>query len=43
MLSRAFSCSIGLFLLVAGTAAARPVELLNVSYDPTREFYKEYN
>lgn len=33
-------CSSGL----VGTAnAAKPVELLNVSYDPTREFYVEYN
>lgn len=24
-------------------AAAQPVELLNVSYDPTREFYEEFN
>lgn len=27
----------------AGGAAARDVTLLNVSYDPTREFYVEYN
>lgn len=26
-----------------GTAAKPPVELLNVSYDPTRELYEEYN
>lgn len=26
-----------------GTANASSVELLNVSYDPTREFYEEYN
>ena len=24
-------------------AAPKPIELLNVSYDPTREFYQEYN
>jgi sulfate/thiosulfate transport system substrate-binding protein len=30
-------------LLVASVASARTIELLNVSYDPTREFYKEYN
>jgi sulfate/thiosulfate transport system substrate-binding protein len=36
-----------LFLAVAlpalGTAEAKDVTLLNVSYDPTREFYKQYN
>ena len=30
-------------LLVAGTAAAESVQLLNVSYDPTRELYREFN
>lgn len=29
--------------LGAGTASAKDVELLNVSYDPTRELYAEYN
>ena len=29
--------------LAAGTAAAKDAELLNVSYDPTREFYAEVN
>ncbi|UNK48438.1 sulfate ABC transporter substrate-binding protein [Lysobacter sp. S4-A87] len=29
--------------LAGGTAAAKDVELLNVSYDPTREFYAEVN
>ncbi|KRD76907.1 sulfate ABC transporter substrate-binding protein [Lysobacter sp. Root983] len=29
--------------LVAGSAVAKDVELLNVSYDPTREFYAEVN
>ena len=29
--------------LLAGGAAAQDVELLNVSYDPTRELYAEYN
>lgn len=28
---------------LAGAAQAADVSLLNVSYDPTREFYKEYN
>lgn len=30
-------------LALAGAAVAKPVELLNVSYDPTRELYVEYN
>ena len=30
-------------LALAGAAFAKPVELLNVSYDPTRELYVEYN
>jgi sulfate transport system substrate-binding protein len=30
-------------LLVAGTALAKGPELLNVSYDPTRELYADYN
>lgn len=30
-------------LTVAAAAAAKDVELLNVSYDPTREFYKDFN
>jgi sulfate transport system substrate-binding protein len=35
---------LGLALLAASTAAsAKDVELLNVSYDPTREFYAEVN
>jgi len=29
--------------LAAGTAAAKDVTLLNVSYDPTREFYVDFN
>lgn len=29
--------------LVAGSAVAKDIELLNVSYDPTRELYVEYN
>lgn len=32
-----------LSLVLAGTLAAKDTELLNVSYDPTREFYKEVN
>ena len=30
-------------LTVAAAAGAKDVELLNVSYDPTREFYREFN
>ncbi|NDC74564.1 sulfate ABC transporter substrate-binding protein [bacterium] len=30
-------------LALAGSAAAKSVELLNVSYDPTRELYVEFN
>jgi sulfate transport system substrate-binding protein len=30
-------------LTVAAAAGARDVKLLNVSYDPTREFYREFN
>lgn len=29
--------------LLGGSAFARDVQLLNVSYDPTREFYRDYN
>ena len=29
--------------LAAGTLIAKDIELLNVSYDPTREFYVDYN
>lgn len=31
------------FLLVANTATAKKITLLNASYDPTRELYEEYN
>ena len=37
------SLSLVLALSVAGTALAKNIELLNVSYDPTRELYVEYN
>lgn len=30
-------------LLAAGTATAKDIKLLNVSYDPTRELYQEFN
>src|SRR5690554_2766048 len=29
--------------LIAGSALAADINLLNVSYDPTRELYREYN
>ncbi len=32
-----------LALLSAGLASAKSIELLNVSYDPTREFYVDFN
>ncbi len=32
-----------LLTVAAGGAFARDVQLLNVSYDPTREFYRDYN
>ncbi len=39
----ALTASVLLATSVAGTAQAKDVSLLNVSYDPTREFYREYN
>ena len=39
----AFSASVLLAASVAGPAQAEDISLLNVSYDPTREFYQEYN
>lgn len=33
----------GLATLFTGSALAADITLLNVSYDPTREFYREYN
>ena len=35
--------ALGLVVALATTAAAAPAQLLNVSYDPTRELYKEIN
>jgi sulfate transport system substrate-binding protein len=32
-----------LLMLLSGGALAKDVQILNVSYDPTREFYQEYN
>jgi len=38
-----FLASVVLAVVMAGCAAKRPVTLLNVSYDPTREFYRDFN
>jgi len=35
--------AVALGLLIGNAKAAEPIELLNVSYDPTREFYEEFN
>ncbi len=44
---RGVAAGLGLSVLAAATGAsaqaARPIELLNVSYDPTRELYEQYN
>ena len=40
-LKTAFLVLLGLAL--AASAAAKSIELLNVSYDPTRELYVDYN
>lgn len=32
-----------LLMLLSGSVMAKDIQLLNVSYDPTREFYQEYN
>ena len=34
---------LGAAVLLAGTASAKEIKLLNVSYDPTRELYEDYN
>jgi sulfate/thiosulfate transport system substrate-binding protein len=34
---------VGVLLLLSGLQGQEPVRLLNVSYDPTRELYDEYN
>jgi sulfate transport system substrate-binding protein len=39
----AFTVVVASLALSAGTAAAQPAKLLNVSYDPTRELYEELN
>ncbi|XPE46066.1 hypothetical protein ACNKHO_25075 [Shigella flexneri] len=32
-----------IFLLASTSVLAKDIQLLNVSYDPTREFYDQYN
>jgi sulfate/thiosulfate-binding protein len=39
----AFTAVVGVASLVPAVAQAKEVTLLNVSYDPTRELYQEYN
>jgi sulfate/thiosulfate-binding protein len=42
--ARALQAALALIaLLAAGPAPAKTIELLNVSYDPTRELYADYN
>ncbi len=43
MRSRLFLALFGAALLAAGSARAESLELLNVSYDPTRELYRAIN
>ena len=40
---RSAICAVGGMLAFAGPAAAKQLTLLNVSYDPTRELYREIN
>jgi sulfate/thiosulfate transport system substrate-binding protein len=40
---RSIIAALGLFTFVAPLAYAKDVTLLNVSYDPTRELYEQYN
>ncbi|HEU4373268.1 MAG TPA: sulfate transporter subunit, partial [Telluria sp.] len=43
MLHKKISQSLIALVLVAQAAAAADVTLLNVSYDPTRELYQDFN
>ncbi len=46
MKSKNWLSSLIIFTIIfslAGFASAKPITLLNVSYDPTRELYEEYN
>jgi sulfate/thiosulfate transport system substrate-binding protein len=36
-------CGLGVLAISLGWAAGKEITLLNVSYDPTREFYQDYN
>ena len=38
-----FSVAVAVLAFVTPSIQAADITLLNVSYDPTREFYKEYN
>ena len=39
----AFGSTLGAVAIATATGAVADTEILNVSYDPTREFYREYN
>jgi sulfate transport system substrate-binding protein len=43
LISRRLALALGLSVGLAGAVAANAAELLNVSYDPTRELYQEFN
>jgi len=43
MNTRQISSSLAILALLAGAAAAEKIQLLNVSYDPTRELYVDIN
>jgi sulfate transport system substrate-binding protein len=36
-------CGLGILVIAAGHLSAKDISLLNVSYDPTREFYQDFN
>ncbi len=38
-----FKIALATLLLLAGSVGAKEYRLLNVSYDPTREFYRDFN
>ncbi len=40
---RSALAAFGIAVLAGSASAANSIQLLNVSYDPTREFYQEYN
>jgi sulfate transport system substrate-binding protein len=41
--SRLAALALGIAALTSATARAAPIQILNVSYDPTRELYKDIN